>query len=155
MVYRYTLKREWLGAGGMVNWIMLNPSTADDFFDDPTIRKCIGFSKRWSFSSMEVTNLFAMRATDPTELLRVSPASAIGPDNDASILTTARRASMICAAWGNHGGIYRRGQEVLEVLRNVNHVACIGVTKLGMPVHPGRVGYTNAPVPYCRMDAAS
>lgn len=66
--HRYTLRRDWLGVGGIVNFIMLNPSTADEIFNDPTIRKCIGFAKRWGFSGLVVTNLFAFRATDPADL---------------------------------------------------------------------------------------
>jgi hypothetical protein len=50
--HRYVLRREWnQNVRGILNWIMLNPSTADDHFDDPTIRRCVGFAKRWGFSS--------------------------------------------------------------------------------------------------------
>lgn len=67
--YRYWLERSWEETGkGFVNWIMLNPSTADAEIDDQTIRKCIGFSKLWGYDGMHVVNLFAFRATDPESL---------------------------------------------------------------------------------------
>ena len=43
--YRYTLWREWdLLNSNYAMFIGLNPSTADEWKDDPTIRRCIDFS---------------------------------------------------------------------------------------------------------------
>jgi hypothetical protein len=77
--YRYRLGRRW--AEGPVDvWIMLNPSTADATVDDRTIRRCMEFSRRWGAGALVVGNLFALRATDPAELVRHP--DPIGPDND-------------------------------------------------------------------------
>ena len=51
--YRYSLWRQW-DEGPSVLWIMLNPSTADVYVDDPTIRRCVGFAKAWGCSRIEV-----------------------------------------------------------------------------------------------------
>ena len=67
-LYRYSLTRKWEAWKGTVNFIMLNPSTADAQEDDPTIRRCIGFAKAWGYGGIVVTNLFAYRATNPKEL---------------------------------------------------------------------------------------
>jgi hypothetical protein len=148
--HRLVLTREWIGAGGTVNWIMLNPSTADDKFDDPTIRKCVGFSKRWGCSSMVVTNLFTFRATDPKDLRECAHrdwARAVGLA-DGALIEQARKSDLVIAAWGNHGNLYGRADDVkLRVLPGTKFY-CIGTTKQGMPLHPVMAAYTDAPVPY-------
>ncbi len=59
---------------------MLNPSTADEQRNDPTIRRCIEFARAWQFGSVEVVNLFAYRTTDARELIRVE--EPVGEEND-------------------------------------------------------------------------
>lgn len=147
--YRYTLYRQWIGTGGTVNFIMLNPSTATDVFDDPTIRKCIGFAKRWGFRRLVVTNLFAFRATDPRELKSCSPALAIGPDNDfEAIAREAAGADCIVCAWGLHGSWLGRDSHVMDVVLRGKTLGCIGRTRDGAPLHPSRAAYTSAPELY-------
>jgi hypothetical protein len=70
--YRYTLSRVWNGNLGRVVFILLNPSTADAFKDDPTVKKCISFAKHWNFGSLEIVNLFAYRSTDAKYLKNIS-----------------------------------------------------------------------------------
>jgi len=67
--YRYSLTRRW-SPGPLLGWVMLNPSRADALVDDPTIRRCVGFARRWGFAGIVVRNLYALRATDPRELSR-------------------------------------------------------------------------------------
>lgn len=150
--HRVTLTRRWLGTGGEINWIMLNPSTADELADDPTIRKCIGFSKRWGFSSLVVTNLFSFRATHPKDLkdlVRSDYARAVG-DNDGALIECASRAQLVVAAWGTHGNIAGRAEDVLyRVIPSVD-LYCIARTKDGFPLHPCMAGYTDAPLEFRR-----
>jgi hypothetical protein len=104
--YRYRLFRQWEQSERMpVMWIMLNPSTADASIDDPTIRRCVEFSKRWGYGAMFVGNLFAYRATNPKELFTVDDAR--GPENAYHLDLMAQRAAKIIVAWGN-GGFYPR-----------------------------------------------
>jgi|SRR5580693_5667277 hypothetical protein len=145
--YRYTLSRRWIGDGGLVNFVMLNPSTADDVFDDATVRKCCGFGKSWGYSALVVTNLFAFRATDPRELKNLSRALAVGPENGAAIMQAARDADLVVCAWGNFGGFMARDAEVCDLL-GWRDLGCIGRTRAGNPVHPSRVAYTSAPESY-------
>ena len=64
--WRYTLLRRWEPANLIVvAFIGLNPSTADETLDDPTIRRCIGFAKAWGAGGMYMLNLFGWRSTDP------------------------------------------------------------------------------------------
>ena len=68
--YRHALGRHWDNDKGFVLFIMLNPSTADAQQDDPTIRRCMDFAKRWGFGGIEACNLFDWRATDPKAVPR-------------------------------------------------------------------------------------
>lgn len=63
--YRYRLGRYWDNKKRNVLFIGLNPSTADAYEDDATIRRLIGFSKDWGFGGLTIVNLFAYRSTDP------------------------------------------------------------------------------------------
>src|SRR5580698_72996 len=100
--YRYRLWRDFRGSPNEYTclFIMLNPSTADGSQDDPTIRKCVGFCKRWGYGMLIVCNLFAFRSTKPAGLLGV--ADPVGPDNDGYIRAEARVADRIVLAWGSH-----------------------------------------------------
>jgi len=114
---------------------MLNGSTADAEKDDPTIRRCIGFAKRWGYGSLEVVNLFGYRTTLPTELKKAL--DPIGPDNDQYITAAAKRARRIIIAWGAHGAFKGRGKKVLGMLcRYGCKIECLGETKDGHPRHP-------------------
>lgn len=148
--HRYTLHRSWLGNGGVVNFIMLNPSTADDVFDDATIRRCVGFAKRWGFCGLVVTNLFAYRATQPKDLAALLKTEggfrlAIGEDNTAHLDREAKYAHMVVCAWGDNCEVLpHRDLDVIAMLR-YRDLYCIRQTKKGNPVHPVREPYTDAP----------
>ncbi len=148
--HRTVLTRSWIGTGGLINWIMLNPSIADQISDDPTIRKCIGFSKRWGFSRMVVTNLFSFRATYPgdlRDLVRIDYARAVGV-NDGPLIENAKKADLIVAAWGVHGGLAGRDLDVCHRVLSGFQLHCIGVTKDGHPLHPCMAAYTDKPIPW-------
>ncbi len=131
--YRYRLFRQWdtQTARMPVMWIMLNPSTADANVDDPTIRRCIEFSKRWGFGSMFVGNLFGYRATNPKELRTQGFALSVGPDNSWHLDSMAQQSAKIIVAWGN-GGFYPR-PDVPFCPGGRWH---LGKTNSGEPKHP-------------------
>ena len=133
--YRYRLKRRW-GAGDKVLFVMLNPSTADAQRDDPTIRRCIGFARKWGFGSVEVVNLFAYRATKPEALKRVD--APTGPANSRAVRNALRRARLVVIAWGNSGAFQRGGIRMLDRLRHTvrsSKLVALGWTRLGHPRH--------------------
>mgnify|MGYP002133234169 CR=1 FL=1 len=133
-VYRYSLTRGF-DDGPACNFLMLNPSTATATEDDPTIRRCIGFAKGWGYGVLYVTNLFALRATDPRELYK--HAEPVGPDNDRCILTAATGSQLVVAAWGVHGAHRDRGADVARLIRKAGvKLHCLGTTKDGHPRHP-------------------
>jgi len=133
-LYRYRLGRRW-GDGKALAFVMLNPSTADAHQDDPTIRRCIGFARSHRFDAIDVVNLFAYRATKPSELKRAG--YLVGPENDLHIAMAARAAGAVCVAWGANGSKTGRAGEVLMLLmRNGVVPQCLAVTRGGMPQHP-------------------
>lgn len=146
--YRYVLGRRWCWDAGQVVWIMLNPSKADDAGDDPTIRRCMSFSQAWGYGGMTVVNLYALRATEPKEL--VDAADPVGPDNDAYVAETcaASEAGAVVAAWGAHPLARARAGDVLSIAgRDIN---CLGLTGSGYPRHPLYVPAKQPRVTYFR-----
>ena len=131
--YRYSLTRILIkGNEHYINFVLLNPSTADEDIDDPTIRRCINFAEQWGFSEMVVTNLFAIRATDPKDMKRAP--MPIGPQNDGFLKRISLGAAKTVLAWGNHGAFQNRDREVLAVLDRP--LFCLGRTQTGQPKHP-------------------
>lgn len=143
--YRYTLTRRVGQAGGVVNFVMLNPSTADAEDDDATIRRCIGFARSWGYGDMVVTNLFAWRSTDPKGLL--SAIDPIGPENDYHLANEARLADLIVCAWGTPGKLKGRAAVVLDMLGRIDMPHCLARTKQGQPGHPLYLAGDLKPVP--------
>lgn len=142
--YRFRLTRYWEG-GPSVCWIMLNPSTADAEVDDPTIRRCIGFSRQWGYGGLVVVNLFARRCTRPVHLK--DPGDPVGPDNDAYIEQAATHSSLVVAAWGAHPLAKERGCVVANNLDDVGvTLHCLGHTASGAPRHPLYVKGDTEPV---------
>lgn len=141
--YRYNLQREWGGADEpLCLWIMLNPSTADADVDDPTIRRCIAFSREFGCSGILVVNLFAFRATDPAELKVCD--DPIGPRNDEFITEAVLnpRVTMKIAAWGVKGSMYARDHQIIRSVAGLHH---LGRTKEGFPKHPLYLKSTTKP----------
>jgi len=125
---------------------MLNPSTADAEIDDPTIRRCIGFSSAFGYGGIVVGNLFAWRATEPSALKEV--ADPIGPSNDSHLAKIISDAPLVICAWGTAGNLYGRDREVLRMIRDAGKVPhCLRVTKGGHPSHPLYLSATLKPVP--------
>ena len=133
--YRYRLTRTWDPDRPRVNFLMLNPSTADAFALDPTVRRCVGFARTWGYGSLEVTNIFAFRATDPTVL--VAQPEPVGAGNDRAIKDAARMADRVVAAWGVRGCHRDRDNEVEALLADIGvRPMTLRVTKQGHPAHP-------------------
>lgn len=146
--FRYTLWRRWpveppkslfamrAAYDGLVAFVGLNPSTADESQNDPTVTRCINFAKDWGFSGMVMLNLFAYRATDPKEMKAVP--RPLGVRNMAAIMNVAAIVNQVVACWGVHGEHQDRGDTVAELLlrRFPGKVVHLGLTKDGHPRHP-------------------
>lgn len=137
--YRYNLGRSWRAAGAIdpVVWIMLNPSTADAYKDDPTVKRCMAFARRWGFDCVEVVNLFAFRTPSPA-VLKAWTGDRVGPENDRAIREAVERAGLVVAAWGTHGALDGRADAVLAMLegRAAGGLHTLKLTTEGHPQHP-------------------
>lgn len=147
--YRYALWREWWNSwfdDSPTPYLMvigLNPSTADETNDDPTIRRCIGFAKLWGFGALCMTNLFAWRDTKPEGMKRA--ADPVGEANNQWLLRISGGAGMILAAWGTHGSFMERDSGVRAILPAMK---CLRKNVDGSPQHPLYVPSSTIPVPY-------
>lgn len=135
--WRYALWRKWAQPvePRYCVFIGLNPSTADEVDNDPTVRRCIGYARAWDFDGLYMMNIFAFRATDPQDMRAAD--DPVGPQNDAALRLVCHSpyTRMVVAAWGVHGAYRERGQAVLALLQDCR-LRCLGVTKAGHPKHP-------------------
>ena len=131
--YRYVLWREWDTEKSACVFIGLNPSTADENKDDPTLRRCMNFAKQWGFGQCIMVNLFAFRATNPEELKKQD--KPIGYKNNHHIKTQCADAEMVVVAWGNLGTFLKRNETVLKLLKDIP-LKCFKITSKGQPKHP-------------------
>ena len=142
--YRYALTRVWDGTGQKALFVMLNPSTATELQNDPTVERCERRARALGFGAFRVTNIFAFRATDP-KVMRAMP-DPIGAGNDAAIADGAALADRIICAWGSHGGHLGRGALVERLLRvTAKPLWHLGLTQAGQPKHPLYIGYERQP----------
>lgn len=135
--YRWWLRRCWQPRRPELLFIGLNPSRADAERDDPTLRRLLGFARRWGHGSLTVVNLFARISPSPAALRRC--ADPVGDENDAWILRAAEGASTLWLGWGNGGRWRGRQEEVLDRLRPwgaEGQLGCLGLTAAGQPRHP-------------------
>lgn len=150
--YRYLLTRMWDPMRPPAVFLMLNPSTADSFADDPTIRRCTAFALRENAGGLVVVNLFALRSTDPA-LLRDHP-DPVGKHNDAFIRHAVQGPGPVIAAWGAAGALHDRATAVSGRLWDAGiPMQCLGVTSTGQPRHPLYLPKVAALVPYAAVQS--
>ena len=141
--YRYALTRIW-APGETALFVMLNPSTATEVQNDPTVERCERRARALGFGGFRVTNIFAWRDTDPRKMR--AAADPVGPANDATILEGAHWADRIICAWGTHGAHLERGRAVERFLRDTKlPLYHLGLTKSGHPKHPLYISYSEQP----------
>lgn len=149
-LYRYRLDRRFPEGRGAVTFVMLNPSTADALLDDPTIRKCVGFARRWGKQRIYVVNLFAYRATKPgaLALARSQGVDVVGPDNRAYVTGALEGADTVVAAWGRNVEPWKWARPELDEVSRFTSLKCLGVTAGGSPRHLLMVAYSTELVDY-------
>ncbi len=160
--YRYALWRAWNPGLPVAVFVMLNPSTADGTADDPTIRKCVGFAKRWECGAIYVVNLFAYRATDPKRLRGLDLDDRCGQHNGSHL---RRALSRMCspgvvpgpcvAAWGRQPKrvLGDEPARLMSLARQERvQLQCLGTAQDGNPRHPLMLAYATELQPYPETD---
>lgn len=143
--YRYALTRIWDDERPRVLFVMLNPSKATEVQNDPTVERCERRARALGFGGFRVTNIFALRETDP-HLMRKST-EPVGPDNRAILVQAALWADQIIAAWGTHGAHQGQGPITERLLRSTGKpLYTLGLTKHGHPKHPLYISYGASPI---------
>lgn len=145
-LYRYKLWRHWGDDKPIVGFIMLNPSTADDVNDDPTIRRCVSFARSWGYGGVSVCNLFGYRTSNPNLLKRAS--DPVGADNDTAIDDLVANTEVVVAAWGDHGSFRNRSSEVHA--RHAGRLYALEINLSGEPRHPLYMRKQASPFAWCR-----
>lgn len=144
-LYRYSLTRVWDVGAERVLFIMLNPSTATEVQNDPTVERCERRARALGFGAFRVLNIFAYRATDPRDMKRAE--DPVGPGNDAAMLDGLEWADAVVCAWGTHGEHRGRGPAVAGLLRGTGRdLLHLGLSKAGHPKHPLYIGYAVQPM---------
>ena len=149
-VYRYQLHIRWGNQPSLVV-IGLNPSTADETHNDPTVRRCIGYARDMNRGGLLMLNMAAFRSTDPRGLLLL--ADPIGPENTAkNLLRLALAASPdipAIAAWGTNAG---RSDALLAQALAIQAIFprlhCLRTSAHGYPAHPLYLPKNLRPVPF-------
>jgi len=152
---RFDLVRDWRDDIGVPDktalFGMLNPSKAGELEDDPTVRKTIGFARRWGYGRVVLVNLTPTVSTDPWAL----PSwRGIDQENNAVISKWAGESDIVVAAWGSQPAAICRNIALPELIYQFLQLMagralhCIGTTGRGLPLHPSRAAYTDAPMLY-------
>ncbi len=133
--WRYLLWRRWDAAKPAANFLMLNPSTADEVRLDPTCSRARDYAERWGYGALIVTNIFSFRNTNPSQMKAAK--DPVGPGNDAAIVKAARESALVVCAWGNHGAFLGRSSEVLKIMQSKGiALHALRLNANGEPAHP-------------------
>jgi len=148
-LYRYRLARRWDTGSGIVTWLMMNPSIADEQIEDNTIKRCIEFSNRFGYAGLEIVNMFGLISTNPIAL--VLHPEPVGPGNDQAILDAAAVSQCFICAWGAlpKPSMVARARRVSRMLHAAGtNLHVLAVTKGRSPRHPLYLEPNLAPVPW-------
>jgi hypothetical protein len=121
--YRYLLSRDLAESSSKVLVVsMLNPSTADETNDDPTVLSVCRLARNAGFAKVKVLNLFAIRATNPKDMwLHSSPT---GENNWKTWTETLQnlnpKEDAVVLAWGRAPTVY---QHRLKFIQNVQNAS--------------------------------
>ena len=144
--HRLLLTRRWDATpdAPIATWIMLNPSRADHQHDDPTIRRCINFSRAVGCGGLQVLNLFTLITPSPRDLFAHPRPNHAEADRTLHTILAAAATTPIICAWGAHAHHPRTAPRITLIhdlaTRHNLQLQCLATTKAGHPRHPLYLG---------------
>jgi hypothetical protein len=148
--YRYALWRIWDTNNSKVMFIGLNPSTANENDNDPTIRRVIGFAKDWGYGGVYMMNCFPFVSSNPKDLVDYdrTPFDSYQLNiNDKKLREVGGKCSEIIFAWGNFE-IVKTACRDNDLRKMFPHAKCLGKNKSGSPKHPLYISAKTKPIIY-------
>jgi hypothetical protein len=127
--YRYTLWRVWDVKKPLVMVVGLNPSTANELADDPTIKRVTSIMHNWDAGGFFMVNLFALVTPYPEELFECEDPVK---ENDHYLQITGNICNRILFGWGNFK-VAGRDEIVKKMFPDAY---CLHINKNGSPKHP-------------------
>lgn len=149
--HRFVLWRYWKPGRPLVLFIGLNPSRAGEFYNDPTIRRCISFAKRDGYGGMLFGNLFSLRSTNPV-VIKNDREAANHPSHYTLLTGMLHLCSTVVPCWGSWDFIEAAELKVHSLIQAAGKpVMCFGRNKDGTPKHPLYLKSDCELVPYTRI----
>ena len=134
--HRFVLWRYWKPGKPFILFIGLNPSRGNEFYNDPTIKRCISFAKKFGYGGLLFGNLFSLRAPIP-ESVKVDTNFANHPMNYTHLIRMLDLATTVVPCWGSWDFIGPNEAMVTSLIRaSGKDVMCFGLNKDGRPKHP-------------------
>ena len=149
--FRYWLRRDWDLSKAPISFLMLNPSTADEMVNDPTIERCQRRAITMGYGSMIIVNLFPFRMTDSKLLNTVPSLLSDSAEANEAILRAVALSEMSVCGWGKHPLAAPRAQHIMTLIKQKNlqqKVMCLQLNADNSPQHPLYIGYAKQPVPF-------
>ena len=149
--FRYWLRRDWDLSKAPISFLMLNPSTADEMVNDPTIERCQRRAITMGYGSMIIVNLFPFRMTDSKLLNTVPSLLSDSAEANEAILRAVALSEMSVCGWGKHPLAAPRAQHIMALIKQKNlqqKVMCLQLNTDNSPQHPLYIGYAKQPVPF-------
>lgn len=141
--YRYWLRRIWDPEKPLGCSIGINPSTADETADDPTIRKDIGFFKRLGLGGLLKLNVGSFRSTNPVAWRHAPDRTGpLGTPEHLRQYVEHFQPVLVVAAWGKNGNY---ASLACAAIQDALHpLMCFGTNPDGTPRHTLMLPYTTA-----------
>jgi hypothetical protein len=144
--HRVYLWRIWDRTKPLVMFILLNPSTANETLDDPTVKRCIGFAKRWGYGGVFMCNVFTLVSTDPKAL---NKEQNIAMGASLAMRVIREKCDKAIAGWGTYVTQVRQWEDRVErIKRDLSPLYCLGLTQDGHPKHPLYLPYNTPLIEY-------